>query len=263
MKPFFTFYGGKWRAALRYPMPEYERVIEPFAGAAGYSLRHWRRKVLLVEKDPCIAALWKYLIRTPASEIIRLPLWEPGMTTVDSLSLPQEAKSLIGFWLNKGCSRPSKSPSAWMRIGSHAKSFWGKTIRERIARQVDHIRHWQVIEGDYSDVPNQTATWFIDPPYMSAGQHYACGSKGIDFVHLGDWCRARRGQVIVCEGPRADWLPFRPFIQIKANESATGGKVSHEYVWMKTEESNFETALADLLAAVQRNKEARRGWMEE
>jgi hypothetical protein len=98
---------------------------------------------------------------------------------------------------------------------------------------------------------------------MSAGQHYACGSKGIDFVHLGDWCRARRGQVIVCEGPRADWLPFRPFIQIKANESATGGKVSHEYVWMKTEESNFETALADLLAAVQRNKEARRGWMEE
>src|SRR5690606_30076826 len=33
LRPFFGFYGGKWRDTLKlYPRPEYDVVIEPFAG---------------------------------------------------------------------------------------------------------------------------------------------------------------------------------------------------------------------------------------
>ena len=52
-----------------------------------------------------------------------------------------------------------------------------------------------------------------------------------DYEALADWCRSRRGQVIVCENVGADWLPFEPFITIKANESKSGGKVSREAIW--------------------------------
>jgi site-specific DNA-adenine methylase len=52
LKPFFCYYGGKWRAAPHYPAPEHDRIIEPFAGAAGYSMRYPQKRVALYEKDP-------------------------------------------------------------------------------------------------------------------------------------------------------------------------------------------------------------------
>lgn len=39
LKPFWRYYGGKYRAAPRYPVPLHRTIVEPFAGAAGYSLR--------------------------------------------------------------------------------------------------------------------------------------------------------------------------------------------------------------------------------
>ena len=52
LRPFFNFYGGKWRAAPHYPAPRYARVVEPFAGAAGYSTRHHDRDIVLDRIDP-------------------------------------------------------------------------------------------------------------------------------------------------------------------------------------------------------------------
>lgn len=43
LRPFFTYFGAKWRAAPHYPPPTHPTVIEPFAGAAGYALRHHTR----------------------------------------------------------------------------------------------------------------------------------------------------------------------------------------------------------------------------
>jgi hypothetical protein len=40
VRPFFSFFGSKWRVAPHYPAPERDLIIEPFAGSAGYSLRH-------------------------------------------------------------------------------------------------------------------------------------------------------------------------------------------------------------------------------
>ncbi len=227
--PFFTYYGGKWRIAPRYPAPTETRLVEPFAGSAGYALRYPHLQVLLIEKNPQLVALWQYLIRVRASEIRRLPLLRPGQAVAD-LHVTPEAADLIGFWCNKGTTAPCRTPSKWMRDGLRPKSFWGPEIRERIASQLRYIRHWTVWHGSYRDAPDVRATWFVDPPYVgAAGRHYRYDR--IAFRRLGRWCRSRQGQVIVCEQVGATWLPFRPFVLAKANESATGGKRSAEAIW--------------------------------
>jgi len=238
LRPFFSFYGGKWRAAPRYPTPRYDTVIEPFAGSAGYSLRYYDRQVILVERDEKVFGTWDYLLKTSEQEILSLPDLEPGQT-VDDLTLCQEARWLIGWWLNKGTASPSKTPSAWMRQGTHDTSYWGLTVRERIASQLQYIRHWKIIHGIYADAPDIEATWFVDPPYQEAGKHYRYGSDQIDYASLAEWCRYWQGQVIVCENVGAEWLPFEPYINIKASESSRGGKVSKEAIWLNDVSKNF------------------------
>ena len=191
-------------------------------------MRYPEKRVWLNDADPVITGVWRYLIAVKESEIAQLPLL---FESVDDLQyLPQEARWLIGFWLNKGCSAPRKTPSAWMRAGTNSTGFWGETIRARIAAQLFAIRHWRVTEGSYESLPDLAATWFVDPPYQKAGVHYK--KKLTDFAALGIWCRARQGQVMVCENAGADWLPFRPFRTIQANHSKTGGKQSVEVIWM-------------------------------
>lgn len=238
LKPFFTFYGGKWRSAKRlYPAPKYDTIIEPFAGSAGYSLRYPERRVRLFDTDPVIYGVWNYLINVPASEVLALPDLNEGQS-VDDLNLPQEAKWLIGFWLNKGVSRPCKTPSKWMRLGTHSTSFWGPEIRERIASQIQVIRHWRVFNVGYTYAlapKSELVTWFIDPPYEGAGQHYVHGASGIDYADLAKWCKTRSGQVIVCENIGAQWLPFQPLGRLKAT-SYGGGRVSEEVIWTQEDE---------------------------
>lgn len=145
LRPFFGYYGGKWRTALRYPAPKFDTIIEPFAGSAGYAMRYPTRAVQLYDANPVIVGVWDYLIRTPRSEIARLPL---HFDHVDELDVPAEARDLIGFWLNRGVAMPRRSPSAWMRSGIRPGSFWGEQVRHRIASQVEHVRHWTVAQAD-------------------------------------------------------------------------------------------------------------------
>lgn len=232
MKPFFTYYGGKYRAAPRYPKPAHRRIVEPFAGSAGYSTRYPDRDVVLIDLDERICAVWEYLINASESDIMRLPDIDSGQS-VDDLSLSSSEKMVIGFWLNKGAAGPCKKPSSWMRKGTHSNSFWGPSIRERLASQVGLIRHWKIINGSYADYEFGESTYFVDPPYQQMGVHYKHGAQKIDFQKLGDWCKSRVGQVIVCENTGADWLPFAHFMDAKATESKTGGKVSREAIWVK------------------------------
>ena len=230
LRPFFTFYGGKWRAAPKYPAPRHDTIIEPFAGSAGYSMRYADRKVILVERDPIIAATWRYLLRVSPAEILALPDLEAGQT-VDNLPLHQEARWLVGWWCTRGSASPRKSFSSWMMTHPHRTKSWGPAIRQRIAEQVPLIRHWLIIEGDYEDAPDMEATWFVDPPYRGAGKHYRFGSRRLNYAALGLWCYTLRGQVMVCENVGAEWLPFEPFAEIKSNQSRTGRTVSREALW--------------------------------
>lgn len=217
LMPFFTFYGGKFRAAKHYPGPQHYSIIEPFAGSAGYSVNHPGASVWLNDIDPVITGTWLYLIAASEKEILGLPDLEPGQT-VDDLAVPQEARWLIGWWLNKGSASPKRRPSSFMLKHPAGAPYWGRGIRERIARQLPQIRHWVVTTGDYRELPDVEACWYVDPPYETAGKYYRYGSEGIDYAHLASWTLARTGQLIVCEADEADWLPFRPLVTIDGTE---------------------------------------------
>lgn len=212
LRPFFPFYGSKWRDARRYPPPA-GRVVEPFAGSAGYATWHEPGEVLLVDLDPIIVGVWEYLIRVSPAEVRRLPDLEPGQS-VDDLRLPQEARWLIGFWLNRGSAQPKKTATAYSRRVDRQQLIWGAGARERIASQVERIRHWEVKLASYEAAPVVRATWFVDPPYRDKGRFYRF--HAIDYPALGAWCRRLPGNMIVCEQEGAAWLPFTSLAVIKS-----------------------------------------------
>ena len=232
MAPFWRFFGGKFRATPRYPYPQKDTIVEPFAGAAGYSTRYADRNVILVERDPVIAELWRFLIGASAADIRAIPCVEavadlPGCT-------PEGARILVGFSLNDGVTRPCNTLSAGRKkSAASGRKFegWNEAKRNRIAAQVELINHWHILEGDYSSAPEIDATWFIDPPYIGGrgmGRCYRHGTTGIDYTALGAWCQARNGQVLVCEASGAEWLPFRDFGLVKAGPAR---KTSSEVIW--------------------------------
>lgn len=204
---FIPYFGGKYMRARHYPPPEHSTIIEPFAGAAGYSVR-WstaRHKVILVDKSEYIVGAWDYLIRTPSAEILKLPLMEPG-DDVNDLPICQEAKWLLGFWINQGSSVPKRTMGG--RRSNRKFGTWGEAPRARLAQQAESIRHWEVHRGDYTEAPDIEATWFVDPPYQDQGKQYRHQVE--DYAELAGWCQACRGQVMVCESEGATWLPFEP-----------------------------------------------------
>lgn len=234
LRPFWRYFGGKWRHARRYPSPRHQTIIEPFAGSAGYSLfwsgTFFRRDVILIGKNPVICEIWRYLIATPSVEIAAIPAVEH----VDDLpaSTPDACRLFVGMCFGAGDTRPRPAVSSMVRRdGGFMK------LRDRAARQVGRIRHWRIIEGDYTMAPDIEATWFVDSPYHVSGARaakaergrvrYTCGADSIDFEQLSSWCRRRPGQVIVCEQPGAIWLPFQPL----GKTQSVGDRWSEEVLW--------------------------------
>ena len=228
LKPFWRYYGGKWRAAPKYPAPLYDTIVEPFAGAAGYSLRYPERRVVLVEKYPTVAEMWRWLIAVSPSEVRRIP----EVDDVDDLPawVPAGARALVGFSMNAAATTPRRTLSAGrrqLRALQRQVEGWTPALRERVATQVERIRHWQIIEGDYTAAPDLEVSWFVDPPYQGKGRHYV--HHRLDYAALGAWCRERRGQIIVCENEGASWLPFEPFATFTPGINGAG---SREAVWL-------------------------------
>ena len=224
LRPFFSYYGSKWRLAPKYSKPKFDTIIEPFAGSASYSLLYPKRKVKLIDIDDNICVLWEYLINVKEKEIRALPLLERNEPIPTHLS--QGAKNLIGFWTTKGSSTPAHKMTGYKNISC---GFWGESIRERVAEQLEAIRHWTTIQQtSYEKIEDQEATWFIDPPYQSGGQYYRMSNKKINYQLLGDWCKSRDGQSIVCENGTAEWLPFSDF---KSTRGIT--KITKELIWEK------------------------------
>jgi hypothetical protein len=208
LRRFFPYYGSKLTLAPRYGPPKYNRVIEPFGGAAGYSCYWEPAQVILIEINPVVYGVCKYIQRVSPAEILRLPT---NVSHVDELPpwICEEARNLIGFYFNCGLAAPGLSRSNWAQNPNKQGSYWSETTKYRIASQLNRIRHWNIIWGSYEEAPHIEAHWFIDPPYNNAaGRHYPC--HDIDYAALEEWCKSRRGFVQVCENDGATWLPFRP-----------------------------------------------------
>jgi hypothetical protein len=249
MRPFWRYFGGKWAAAHTYPAPRRTLIVEPFAGAAGYATRFGAgRDVLLIDANPIIAEVWRWLIAATPDDVLAVGDIPDGGTAHD-LDAPQAARWLAGFWLQEAAAEPGITPSVWASRGG--MRGWSAPVRQRIAEQVPLIRNWRVIGGTYHDAPDVDATWFVDPPYSTpAGARYPTqpGLRDVrrgpaldaGFADLAVWCRARHGQVIVCEQVGATWLPFRPHavrhVALGAHKPA---RTSHEAVWIRGEDSTL------------------------
>jgi len=204
MRPFFSYTGSKWTMAPRYGAPVHPLVIEPFAGSACYATRHNAEKAILFDKSKYVIEVWKYLISASYSEIMNLPT---EFDSISDLQLPQGAKYLIGFWITKGSSVPHNRRTVWGK--QYANDIdckvWGEPAKRRIASQVERIRSWEAHLLDYRECPDIQATWFIDPPYQEIGK--VCYKNSvIDYRELSNFVKRRKGQVICCEGSKANYL---------------------------------------------------------
>lgn len=238
MRPFFRHYGGKWLLSGRLPAPQLPTIIEPFAGGAGYSVRYGAdREVLLVDTDPQVCALWRWLIEVPPSDLRRLPV-DPIHDGADirDLELTDVERTLIQRWLTpQGSNTNWKMPPtarAWVKQKPGAS--WSEQIRDRLAVQVDHIRGWRVLEGSYTEAPDVEGEWIIDPPYRGNVHGLsAYGHESLDYNHLAAWSWSRRGRVTVHEQEGAGWLPFAPFVARARTARQEGGRIKRqsEVIW--------------------------------
>lgn len=226
----FYYYGGKARSAGRYPAPQRRLIIEPFAGAAGYSMYHIckdrRLECLLVEKDERVVAVWKMLLGMSAEEMLNYPVPEIGETTDDMFLMTSTASNGVAATNIMTVTRRLVRNIGFMK--RRVAKILGAGVGARI----------EVVHGEYYSAPDEDATWFIDPPYTSPlrekspraggnGYAFGCRAADLDFEKLGRWCRTRRGQAMVCEYADATWLPFR-----RLYGTANGlGKRYSEGIW--------------------------------
>lgn len=211
----FSYYGSKSKIVDYYPPPKHGKIIEPFAGSARYSLKWFDRDVLLVDKYPVIVDVWHYLQAASKQDILGLPRMKSGDSVDNYPGLSDPEKYLLGFLIAAGVSTPARNVASFEGIGMNRKAI------EKIASNLFKIRHWKIIQGDYREIENQSACWFIDPPYQNGGEHYKMSSRKLDFMGLADWCKSRTGQVMVCENTKANWLPFRPVTEMVGSQHTT------------------------------------------
>jgi len=144
--------------------------------------------------------------------------------SIDAYKLSEGERLLMGFMVWRGTAKPQKVVQPASDIPA---------VKKNIAKQLFKIRHWKIQHGDYSQIQNEEATWFIDPPYQVAhGEHYKNGE--IDYSHLAQYCQEREGQIIVCESADAKWLPFYPLRKTSGNWSSTmegiWSNMSHDFM---------------------------------
>jgi site-specific DNA-adenine methylase len=222
----FSYYGSKSKIAKFYPKPEYETIIEPFAGGAFYSLFHKNKNIVLNEKNSVISNIWDFLINTATKEeVLAVRDFYLGQN-ISELKVSKPHKDLIGFCINRGSTAPRNIVPKWS-CQVKSRPDWASTPYFRlteIANSIESVKHFQIFNKSYEELDNVEATWFIDPPYQYGGEFYT--ENDINFDKLAEWCKTRKGQVIVCENDKANWLDFKPLINIQGQS-----KKSTECIW--------------------------------
>jgi site-specific DNA-adenine methylase len=194
----FYYYGAKNNLAKHYKEPRYNLIIEPFAGSAAYSCFHLFRnpklKAELRDKNEDVAATWDFLLKCSERDIVEYKTPELGEYAYDFL-----IKTCTVSNASSRCNK-MKYTERLDRVFQIQKRRLIKLlpIRDRISFK----------QGEYRDIKNKEATWFIDPPYQikdkngsifQNGDGYGeqCGTGQINFKELSDFCLGRSGQIIV------------------------------------------------------------------
>lgn len=229
----WSYYGSKTNLVNLYPKPRHKTIIEPFSGTARYSLKYFDNEIILIDKYPVIIKIWKWLQLCSPNDILKLPRRPKDTDRMNEIKFDcEEAMWLMGFLVGCGAERP--------RI----KASFRKTVErpnhvnyniQRIADNLFKIKHWQIIEGEYILAPNIEASWFIDPPYQFGGNAYVYSNKNINFPELALWSMDRKGQVIVCENTKADWMDFKPIAKQRGSTRTTT-----EAIWCN-HETEYDT----------------------
>ena len=250
MKPFFRYYGGKYRMSIAYGPPRADLVIEPFAGSACYST-YWNVKnAKLYDISDEVCQIWDYLINCSDNDIRKLPDFVTDVDQLFEFRYPEERLMARWIWWGKGANPPTPKSSKlnhyegykrWKLEGDleygtskRRPRMWDPVIKNRIIHQKPFIKNWTIEKISYKNVPNEYAHWHIDPPYISQKDSY--GKSDLDFDSLGEWCKERQGHVDVCEMEGADWLPFK---NIKQHVNMN---MDHyfEVLWRKGKSGLFE-----------------------
>lgn len=236
--PLFKWFGSKWLSAKRLPAPTHSRIFEPFAGGAGYSLRHADKRVVLCENNPHLLELWYWLMRhANESDIREIPIDLATGVDIRTLGLTSGQALLLKNWQRTNNVGNCWTVSPW----GNKPGQWTANTRARVASEVGAVKHWQIY-GDgmqYLERSNGEGTWFIDPPYRF---NYQYKSPPCDYEKLAGLARARAGQVIVCEavcpktGTVPNWLPFMSFgSRITSRRKASQHHHSSELIWHREE----------------------------
>lgn len=213
----FSYFGSKSKICHLYPAPQYESIIEPFAGSARYSLLYWKKDITIIDNNVTVIGVWKYLQNASYGDIMSLP---KKPQDINVLNLSQAEKDFLGFCWARGNAFPAK------KVGLYSDGWESK--QKSIASDIKKIQHWNIIFGSYSQIENKPATWFIDAPYQYAGNKYK--NHKISYGALRKFCLSREGQIIVCENEKADWLSFEPLCSIQGARNNN----PKEYVYTNT-----------------------------
>lgn len=225
----FYYYGRKKQIAKHYPQPNYECIVEPFAGSAAYSFHNdnWKKRVILVERDEKVSSIWEWLISEATPEYIKnMPDLKSGERSSEFLHIIHAATKMAFRYKT-------------IKVTPVLARNW--EISKRVMSENLHkIKHWEMIAGDYSVAPDVEATWFIDPPYFSdPGMGYGYSSAMIDYEKLAEWCLERRGEIICCEGEHGEYLPFTALMELKG----VAGKSSKEKIYYKSSKGEQQIRL--------------------
>jgi len=221
----FPYFGNKIALIDDYPKPLHDLIVEPFCGSARYAVKYGlTRDVWINDKYKVIYDIWVWIRSASKSDIYGLPkLKSKGDSLENIKSLSEPERNLLGFATGVGRAQPCNKISAF---GSARDGT--VQLRKALLRLCGRISHWRITNWDYSKITNKQASWYIDPPYQFFGHHYKHNEKSIDFKHLGQWCLERKGQVMVCEAGKANWLPFVP---LKKNIRRLQRKDDYREVW--------------------------------
>ncbi len=241
--PLFKCFGSKWLSSKTLPPPEKALICEPFAGGAGYSLRHCHKKASLFETDLNVYGLWDWLIKRATQQLILdIPVGVPAGTDIRTLGLSDGQSLLLKHW-----QRTNNVGNCWTISGwGHLPGQWTANTRARIAEEFQAVKHWdvrsssgvRVIEAQVEDcdITSSDVTWFIDPPYE---YNYKYRMRyPINYHRMGRNIRQLKGQIIVCEalhpksGQYPKWLPFETWEKrITSRRKEGDHKYSSEMLW--------------------------------